>query len=175
MKEQLDNPPLASTWRFVIPSVIGAIIFLLPIKNDEKYTIPLGVLIDLANASLGNTKVWVVLAILSVSAIATPLVSWLRLPLIPLHHPFRHLLDVAAPWVILRIAGAVSAWLIYLKLGPEWVWHASTGGVALYDLAAGLVTLFFFAALLLPFPTDYGFMEFVGTGCRNVFRKVFFR
>ena len=72
MKDEAEDPLLANTWRFLLPSAIGAIIFLLPIKIDEKYTIPLGVLIDLANASLGDSKVWLVLAILSVSGIATP-------------------------------------------------------------------------------------------------------
>ena len=35
------------------------------------------------------------------------------------------------------------------------------------------MTLFIFAAFLLPFLTDYGFMEFIGETCRGAFRKIF--
>ncbi len=165
--------PTNSRWRFILPSLVGILFFLLPVNVDGNYTILMGVLTDWSNDTLGDTRVWIVITILTISAIATPLVSWFRLPLLPEQHPLRHLFDVETPWVILRMLGALCAWMIHFQIGPEWLWHASTGGVALYDLAAAIVTLFFFAALLLPFLTDYGFMEFVGTTCRNAFRRIF--
>ncbi|MCZ6831239.1 MAG: YjiH family protein [Gammaproteobacteria bacterium] len=165
--------PAASIWRFILPSLVGVLFFLLPVRFDGSYTILMGVLTELANAAIGDAGAWVVITILTVSAIVTPLVSWFRIDLLSSDHPWRHIVDVETPWVLLRMVGALCAWLIHFQLGPQWLWHESTGGVALYDLAAAIVTLFFFAAFLLPFLTDYGFMEFVGTSCRGVFRRIF--
>jgi nucleoside recognition membrane protein YjiH len=163
----------APLWRFLLPSLLGVLFFLTPVYTGEKWTILMGVMSDYLTAVLGDAMAWVLLAILSTSAILTPLVSWLKLPVIPAGHRWRHIFDVTTPWVVLRLLGAVTAWLIHFKLGPEFIWHEDTGGVAFYALAGGIVTIFFFAALLLPFLTDYGFMEFVGTTFRNSFRRVF--
>ena len=81
--------------------------------------------------------------------------------------------DIPMPWVLLRVIGAVIATCIYLELGPEWLWGSKTGHVVFYDLAIPIVTIFIFAAFLLPLLTDYGLMEFVGTVSRKVFQKIF--
>ena len=162
-----------SLWRFLIPSLLGVLFFLTPIHTGEKWTILMGLLSDGATAYIGDAMPWVVLAILTTSALLTPLVSWFGNPFFPKGHRWSHIVDVTTPWVILRILGAAVAWMIHFQIGPEFIWHADTGGVALYSLAGGIVTIFFFAAFLLPFLTDYGFMEFVGTSFRNVFRWIF--
>ncbi len=124
--------PATSIWRFILPSLVGIVFFLLPVRFDGNYTILMGVLTELANAAMGDAAGWVVIIILTVSAIVTPLVSWFRIELVPQHHPWRHIVDVDTPWVVLRLIGALCAWLIHFQLGPVWLWHESTGGVALY-------------------------------------------
>lgn len=169
-----DPPTDPSLWRFIIPSLFGVLFFLMPVNIDGKWTILMGAMSDVTMETVGETgMVWMVITILTISAIVTPLVSWMKLSIIPEEHGWRHIVDVETPWVILRILGAVAAWMIHLKVGPEFIWDADTGGVALYSLASGLITIFFFAAFLMPFLTDYGFMEFVGTSFRNSFRWLF--
>ena len=77
------------------------------------------------------------------------------------------------PWVLLRLVGAVFVCLIYFKTGPEWVWSDQTGGLVLNSLATVIVVYFLFASILLPFLTDFGLMEFVGTLLQKIFRTVF--
>ena len=80
------------------------------------------------------------------------------------------LFQVAPVWVALRGIGAVMGTMTIFQVGPEIFWHASTGGTVLHDLAYAIVPLFLFAGLLMPFLTDYGLMEFVGTMVKRVFR-----
>jgi nucleoside recognition membrane protein YjiH len=80
---------------------------------------------------------------------------------------------VPTRWLLPRLAGSICAWLIVFELGPEFIWHANSGGVALYSLAGTIVTIFLCAAFLLPLLTDFGLMEFVGTMLQPVFSRLF--
>jgi nucleoside recognition membrane protein YjiH len=163
----------ANLIRFVLPSSLGIFCFLTPVTYGGKVTILIGVLTSLANELLAESRIPLLLFIVSFSASLTTLVS-LQIFSVPNVKPvWRDLIDVSRLWVILRVLGATCAWMIYLKQGPEWIWHDSTGQIALNDLAGGIMTLFIFAAFLLPLLTDFGFMEFVGASVRGVFRRVF--
>jgi nucleoside recognition membrane protein YjiH len=59
------------------------------------------------------------------------------------------------------------------QLGPEMFWSPATGGTVLNDLAVNIVPIFLFAGLLMPFLTDYGLMEFIGTLLKRIFRRLF--
>ena len=63
--------------------------------------------------------------------------------------------------------------MVILQKGPEWVTSAATGGVILGDLMTVVFVLFLFASVLLPFLTDFGLMEFIGTLARPLFRPLF--
>ena len=73
--------PATSIWRFILPSLVGIVFFLLPVRFDGNYTILMGALSDLTNEAIGDAAGWVVIIILTVSAIVTPLVSWFRIEL----------------------------------------------------------------------------------------------
>ena len=72
----------------------------------------------------------------------------------------------------LRVFAMLLAWATVTQSGPELLWSEKTGGKVL-DLASGILMVFFFAAFLLPFLTDFGLMELLGTFLRKVFRRVF--
>ena len=81
---------------------------------------------------------------------------------------------MAPVWVALRIAGLVMGAMTMYQVGPEMFWSPATGGTVLNDLATNIVPIFLFAGLLMPFLTDYGLMEFVGTMLKRIFRKLFY-
>ena len=62
----------------------------------------------------------------------------------------------------LRVFAMLLAWATVTQSGPELLWSEKTGGKVL-DLASGILMIFFFAAFLLPFLTDFGLMELLGT------------
>jgi nucleoside recognition membrane protein YjiH len=163
--------PLA---RFLLPSLIGALFFLLPVRIDGVWTILLGVISDGVKAWIGDAMGGLLLAVLTLSSLIT--VAGKLLPALGRvidQQPLLQVFVVPPFWAVLRVAGTIVAWMIVFHLGPEFIWSELTGGVALLSLAATIITIFLCASFLLPMLTDYGLMEFVGTLLQRVFRRLF--
>ncbi len=168
------EPPNARQIRaFALPSVVGVLTFLTPIKVDGNWTIMMGLISDSAKDLVGAGMTWVVFALLWVSVAGTLLAKILGTGRIGVASPAGRLFQVAPIWVVMRVVGAVMGTMTIFQLGPEAFWHANTGGTVLYVLAFAIVPIFLFAGLLMPFLTDYGLMEFVGTMMKRVFRRLF--
>ena len=158
---------------FLVPSLLGVLLFLTPIVYDGKVTIGLGVLADGLKAALGAWLPAIATGLLLVSAALGLLASLSRPRWVSARPVLRELFILPPFWLGLRLLGALFAAMTFWQFGPEWVWNANTGGVVLRDLAPVLITFFLVAGLILPLLTDYGLMEFCGTLVRNVFRRVF--
>ncbi|MFD1383084.1 YjiH family protein [Rhodanobacter aciditrophus] len=156
--------------KFIIPSLIGALFFLVPIFIDGKVTIGMGVISDYFKLVLKDYLPGITVFLLSFSAVLSVVFS---LFISPKKKALQSIFKVSLPWLLLRVLGAVFVICTWQEVGPEWIWDRNTGGVVLYDLAPALITFFFFASLLLPLLVDFGLMEFVGTLVRNVFRTIF--
>lgn len=85
----------------------------------------------------------------------------------------KRLFVVSQTWLALRLFAALLAWATVTESGPEFLWSEKTADTVLYDLSSVILTLFFFAAFLLPFLNEFGLVELVGTLLRNVFRRIF--
>lgn len=163
-----------ATWiKFIAGSSVGALCFLFPVKDDGVVTIPIALFSNKLTDYLGELLPPIVIAIVTISAVLS---SWFSLrnsstQLTP--GSLRNIFTVSRSWLILRILGCVTALLIFLEIGPEFVWSAATGHIVLYDLATAIVTIFIFAAAILPLLTDYGLMELVGTLLSRIFKRAF--
>ncbi|EED32501.1 nucleoside recognition domain protein [gamma proteobacterium NOR5-3] len=160
--------------RFLIPSLIGAMVFLCPIYADGAWTILLGVAADALRAFIGDAMPALLLSIVTLStllSIAGALNPGLQQRYS--EHGVTRVFSVPLFWLALRLLGTLCAWLIVFKAGPEFIWNEYTGAVALFDLGGTIVTIFLCASFLLPMLTDYGLMEFVGTLLQPVFRRLF--
>lgn len=169
----LAPPGRKEVLAFALPSVLGVLSFLTPIKVDGNWTILMGWLSAEATTFVGDTMTWAVFALLWMSVIGTVAVKLLGDKRVAPGSMLSRLFQVAPVWVALRIVGAIMGTMTIFQLGPQFFWHASTGGTVLRDLAFAIVPLFLFAGLLMPFLTDYGLMEFVGTMVKRVFRILF--
>ena len=158
---------------FLIPSLLGVLLFLTPIVYDGKVTIGLGVMADALKAAFAASLPAIAVALLGFSAVVGLYASLLKPRWITERHALNELFNLHPFWLALRVVGALFAAMTFWEFGPEWIWSAYTGGVVLKDLAPVLITFFLVAGLILPLLTDYGLMEFCGTLVRNVFRKVF--
>ena len=65
------------------------------------------------------------------------------------------------------------ATLTLLQIGPHWLISEQTGVTAYIDVAGAIFLLVGLGCLLLPFLTDYGLLEFVGTMLQRPFQKIF--
>ncbi|MDP5291947.1 YjiH family protein [Oceanimonas sp. CHS3-5] len=178
VRQKVSTSPLAglsskALLKFIIPSLLGVTAFLIPVEDNGQITIVMAMLSNWLKAELKDYMVLIVFGIVSISALITAYVTLLKPRWIKPTSFISALFSVSTPWLLLRLLGLVMTLMIYYQLGPEWVWSDKTGKVVLEDLATAIVTIFLFAALLLPLLTDYGLMEFVGTLFRNVFQKLF--
>ncbi|MDG1579544.1 YjiH family protein [Pseudomonas sp. GOM6] len=174
-----DQPPRATRFNlrqlliFLIPSLLGVLLFLTPIVYEDKVTIGLGVMADALKASLAAQLPAIATGLLLFSAVCGLFGSLFKPRWISERPALRELFVLHPLWLGLRVLGALFAAMTFWQFGPEWIWNANTGGVVLKDLAPVLITFFLVAGLVLPLLTDYGLMEFIGTLVRNAFRKVF--
>ena len=158
---------------FLIPSLLGVLLFLTPIVYEEKVTIGLGVMADALKAAVNDHLPAIATALLILSAVLGVLGSLLKPRWVTERRALNDLFNLHPLWLGLRVLGALFAAMTFWQFGPEWIWSANTGGVVLKDLAPVLITFFLVAGLILPLLTDYGLMEFIGTIVRNVFRRIF--
>lgn len=162
-----------SAWKFMIPSFIGVLLFLVPIKVDGAITIGVGVL---ASALLNTFETQIPLFILSMLGFTMVLtcITVIWKPRFITERPFLKSVFLVGPFGILtRIFGFLVGFMAYFKVGPTFISAGSTGGVVLYDLAPVLLTWFLFAGILLPLLVEFGLMEFVGAFLQKVMRPIF--
>lgn len=169
-----DPPPdAAAIRRFAVPSLLGVATFLTPVKVDGNWTILMGLISDTGRDLVGAGMPWVVYALLLISAVGTLYAITVGRNSIDEGSLFSRLFMVAPIWVGLRVIGLIMGTMTMFQVGPEMFWQASTGGTVLNDLAVNIVPIFLIAGLLMPFLTDYGLMEFIGTLLKRSFRRLF--
>jgi nucleoside recognition membrane protein YjiH len=173
-EEEAAAPPDAAAIRkFAVPSILGIATFLTPVRVDGNWTILMGLISDSGRDFVGAGMPWVVFALLCISAVGTVYAITIGRNRLVKDSLFARLFQVAPIWVALRVIGLVMGTMTMFQLGPEMFWGPATGGTVLNDLAVNIVPIFLFAGLLMPFLTDYGLMEFVGTLLKRIFRKLF--
>ena len=156
--------------KFVIPSVIGALLFLVPLRVGGELTLLLSVIIDATKKLLGSSLLEISIAIITISGILS-IIGKIKPDL---YKGYMKTLFVPSTFMfIVRLAALVLAYIVYFEIGPEFVWSKNTGGLMLRELITSLIPFFFWAGIFLPFLTDFGLMEFIGMLLRKVFRPIF--
>ncbi len=161
------------TLKFIIPSLIGVLLFLVPLSVDGTVTIGLGVMADALQAAAADYIPLFITIVIVLSALAS---VWMKaVPNTAAKNSsfLTALLDVSPIWLVLRIIGALFAVLTLTELGPEVVWSGLTGGTVLFDLGPVLMVWFLFACLFMPLLLQFGLMDFIGTLVRKVMAPLF--
>lgn len=161
----------AQLLRFLIPSLIGVMLFLVPFEINGKSNILIAYVIDYINDVVKPMMVPVTVGVATIPSLLTLLVTFSALKKNP--NRFIQLFNPGLGWTTVRVIGAVLMVMTYWKIGPEWIWHRNTGGVMLYDVGPVVLAIYFLSAILLPLLTDYGLMEFVGSLVSRGFEKLF--
>ncbi len=165
---------------FIIPSLIGILLFMIPVSWDGKWTIIVKIIADMIGKALADWLQLLCVIIITVSAVLGTLT--LRKPSFIASYPVMHKTFSAAPvWIVIRIIGAVFVWLAYLGIDAgkdcsgviHMITEGNTGGFVLSELLSVLVIIFFLAGLLLPLLLDFGLLEFIGAMLTGVMRPLF--
>ncbi len=163
----------AQIMKFVIPSVLGAVCFLMPIPQDNTLNTILGMLIDFGKAILKDYLPTTAMIFVVLSAVVTVIAVLLKPKFIMENHFMRELFLVPPFWLFSRVLGGVFYIMILYKIGPEVIWNMDNGGTPGMVLAPALLIIFLVLAGFVPLLTDYGLMEYVGTYARPVMRPLF--
>ncbi|WP_262174478.1 YjiH family protein [Saccharococcus sp. Marseille-Q5394] len=164
-----------STWLyFLIPSILGVILFMIPLKFGEEWKVPIAKFADILSGWLEPAMPMTAMIIIVIAAIGSLLYAF-----IPRSSSNPSLMEglfkVTPFWTVTRLIGAVFAIMVTFKIGPEAIWSENTGGLLLAPdgLVSFLFTIFLFAGLLLPLLLNFGLLEFFGTMMVKVMRPLF--
>ena len=112
---KLDAKQLAG---FLVPSIVGIMLFMIPIQVNGSWTVAVKVLADVIGNALGDSLPFLCVIIVTVSAVLG-LVS-LAKPSFITSYPIVDSTFSSTPiWAIIRCIGAVFAWLTFLGVGTE--------------------------------------------------------
>ncbi len=159
--------------KFIIPSVIGVLLFMTPIPFEKGVTIPIAIVANYFTGLIGEYLVYIIVGTLSISAILS-LVAKIFKPNFIINNNFLNsLFNISMPWLITRVVGGVFGILTALQIGPEFIISGDTGYFVFNDLLTILFSIFLFAGLFLPLLLNFGLLEFFGSLLTKIMRPVF--
>lgn len=158
---------------FIIPSLIGLLLFMTPVSYQDGITIPIAIVSKGLQSLLSDSLTLIITAIVVFMALATSLTKVLK-PSFIINQPFLNgLLNVTPMWFVIRLLGAVFILLTFNQVGPEAIYSGGTGALVLNDLLPVLFSVFIFAGMLLPLLLNFGLLELFGTLLTKIMRPVF--
>ena len=167
-----------SLLNFLIPSIIGIIIFMIPVKYDGNWTIIVKIFADFIAKILGDYLPALCTIIITISFVMSVLASF-NVKFIKENKLLNQTFSVTPVWLVLRILGFIVVWMVVLKdklnLGPffDMVVADESATFILNELLTSLVIIFVIASMLLPLLLDFGLLEFIGAIFTKIMRPVF--
>ena len=130
----------AQVMHFLIPSLIGAIVFLLPVPMKGSLNTILGIVIDWGKAAFKPALPGIAMTLVVISALVSLWATAAKPETIAKDQFWGPLLIVKPFWLISRLLGAVLYVLIFFKIGPEVIWNMDNGGTPVRKEYLALVT-----------------------------------
>lgn len=167
-----------SLLNFLIPSIIGIIIFMIPVKFDGEWTIIVKIFADFIAKTIGDYLPALCTIIITISFVMSVLASF-NVKFIKENKLLDQTFSVTPVWLVLRILGFIVVWMVVLKdklnLGPffDMIVADESATFILNDLLTSLVIIFVIASMLLPLLLDFGLLEFIGAIFTKIMRPVF--
>ena len=159
--------------KFFIPSLIGAILFVVPINQNGNLTIPIAVAAHILLNLMGEHALMIIWLLISISAMITLLHKIFGFQIIKKDQKMNSLFSVSGFWFWIRMIGFLFINMIYFGFGPEFIIGDATGGLVANDLIPILVCVFFLAGILLALLLNYGLLDFCGALLIKFMRPVF--
>ncbi|WP_242973022.1 YjiH family protein [Anaeromicrobium sediminis] len=159
--------------KFIIPSLMGILLFMTPISYNGNITIPIAILSGLVQNTLGSLLPGITATLIVLTFIGTMGAKILKPKAVENNEFLNTLFNVSPLWFSSRILGAVFALCTLFQIGPEWIWSGDTGGLLLNDLLPVLFAVFLFAGLFLPLLLNFGLLEFFGSLLTKIMRPIF--
>ncbi|MFE9243491.1 YjiH family protein [Nocardiopsis sp. NPDC006938] len=150
----------AGTWRLIVYSGIGIVMFFVPVTVGDRSAIPLDHLVTLLQAALGPALphvIWLIIAAGTVVPFVTG--TWRRS-------------RVSLVFSLLNVVGLAVASMVVLDAGPDLVMADDLAPFLFNAVAVNVGLLVPVGAVFLAMLMGYGLMEFVGVLLQRVMRPV---
>ena len=157
---------------FILGSAFGAFMFLVPIPQGKAFTTVLDYLVKGLKGVLGPSLSYILLAVVTLAAVLSLYNTFCKPEWLQKNDLLRKNFSSSPFYLVSKVLGAVMAWFIVFKAGPQWLISEDTGAsmIGLCNTLLCIVTAFSF---FLPFLTDCGIMEFLGVIMRPVVNPLF--
>ncbi|MGL4451212.1 MAG: YjiH family protein [Sarcina sp.] len=159
--------------KFAIPSLIGVLLFMTPIKTEDGITIPVALLSGWVSTNLAEYLPLILTIMITTIAIMSTVTKFIKPNFIMNNKTLYSLFNTSTIWYVVRIIGAIFALLTFFEVGPEFIISENTSGLLLTGLLPTLFGVFLFAGLFLPLLLNFGLLEFCGTMLTKLMRPVF--
>ena len=160
-------------FKFLFPSLIGAFLFITPIKQNGNMTIPIAVAANKLLDLMGDATLTIIWLLISLSAVLTIIHKTAGIGLLKKNPKLDKLFRVKGFWLAVRMIGFVFANMIYFNIGPDFIIGGATGGMVINDLIPILVCVFLLAGILLALLLNYGLLDFFGALMIRLMRPIF--
>lgn len=172
-KIQVNYINIKNILKFLVPSLIGIMLFMTPISKNGELTIPIALLTNLLMDWLGDLLPTLVTITVVLSAVVTLFYKYSDNKYLKSSEFLNSTFDVSNGWLVIRILGGIFSLLTLLEMGPQFIWSEDTGGLLLFELMPILFAVFIFAGFFLPLLLDFGLLEFIGNLLNKIMRPVF--
>ncbi|MDO5519684.1 MAG: YjiH family protein [bacterium] len=172
-----SNRNLQNYLKFILPSLVGIVLFILPINDHGQFTIPIAVLSNLLMEFFAKYINVILVVLICTSFFGSILIKvikkinsetkLLKFELIAT------LFDIKPLSLVIRGISTVYVVITYFFPQYEVIASTATGGLVFSDLLPVLFSIFLLAGICLPLLLNFGLLEFVGTLLIKVMRPVF--
>lgn len=159
--------------KFLIPSLIGAILFVVPINQNGNLTIPIAVAANKLLDLMGDHSLTIIWSLISISSVITLLHKFFGGSALKKNPKMDALFGVKGFWFWIRMVGFLFVNMIYFGIGPDFIIGDLTGGLVANDLIPILVCVFLLAGILLALLLNYGLLDFCGALMIKLMRPIF--
>lgn len=164
---------LKDNLKFIIPSIIGVLLFMIPIKYEGDVTIPIAIFSGMLVNFLGEYLVYIITGTMAISAILSLIATIVKPKFITNNKILSSLFTITPLWLVSRVLGGIFGVLAAFQIGPQMIISGDTGAFVLNDLLTVLFSIFLFAGLFLPLLLNFGLLEFFGSLLTKIMRPVF--
>ncbi|MFC0470563.1 YjiH family protein [Halalkalibacter kiskunsagensis] len=172
-REEVQSRSLADYLRFILPSLLGIFIFMVPLTYKDEITIPVAIMAKAVEGLFIDVLPMIAMILMLIVAALSTVVTLTKPNAILKNEFMKGLFLVHPAWLIVRLLGFTLAIVTLLEVGPEWVFSEDTGGLMLYELIPLLFSIFLFAGLFLPLLLNFGLLELVGALLNKIMRPIF--
>ncbi len=171
--KQGDELSLIQFSKFLLPSLLGIFMFVMPVTVDGNSTIVVALVMAVLRAPIDHILPEISVSFLGFAALGAAVYLLFR-PSWMLQRPVLLAFCETTPvWFLMRLLGFAVACMVFFDTGPALLRQADTGGTALNVIAPALLFTIGVACILLPLLTDFGLLEFTGTMLRRPFERLF--